>query len=135
MICDTIVVFDHTFQTVKVVSHAFLPSTAATEAEVAEAYAVAKEKVAKVVETLTNERPTPMPDQDPIPEPDDRKPAESNVGKKGYEDFVTRLKKNIVAGDIIQAVPSQRLRKETRLHPFNVYRFVAPRARSRIAIS
>ena len=32
--------------------------------------------------------------------------AVSNVGKQGYEGFVTKLKEHIVAGDIIQAVPS-----------------------------
>ena len=46
----------------------------------------------------------------------------SNVGKDGYERFVTTLKKHIVAGDIIQAVPSQRLARPTSLHPFNAYR-------------
>lgn len=48
--------------------------------------------------------------------------ATSNVGKAGYESFVTDLKKHIVAGDIIQAVPSQRLARPTKLHPFNAYR-------------
>jgi len=48
--------------------------------------------------------------------------ATSNVGKEGYEEFVTTLKRHIVAGDIIQAVPSQRLKRPTQLHPFNVYR-------------
>jgi anthranilate synthase component 1 len=44
------------------------------------------------------------------------------VGKTGYEGFVTQLKKHIVAGDIIQAVPSQRLSRSTSLNPFNAYR-------------
>jgi anthranilate synthase component 1 len=48
--------------------------------------------------------------------------AVSNVGKEGYEGFVTTLKRHIVAGDIIQAVPSQRLARPTSLHPFNAYR-------------
>lgn len=48
--------------------------------------------------------------------------ATSNVGKEGYEGFVTKLKEHIIAGDIIQAVPSQRLSRPTDLHPFNVYR-------------
>jgi anthranilate synthase component 1 len=48
--------------------------------------------------------------------------AVSNVGKAGYEGFVSKLKEHIVAGDIIQAVPSQRLSKRSTLHPFNAYR-------------
>jgi anthranilate synthase component 1 len=49
----------------------------------------------------------------------------SNVGKKGYEGFVTKLRdEHIVNGDIIQAVPSQRLSRKTQLHPFNAYRYL-----------
>ena len=46
----------------------------------------------------------------------------SNVGEEGYKSFVRALKEHIVAGDIIQAVPSQRLSRPTDLHPFNAYR-------------
>jgi anthranilate synthase component 1 len=42
--------------------------------------------------------------------------------KAGYESHVTKLKEHIVKGDIIQAVPSQRLARPTSLHPFNIYR-------------
>jgi anthranilate synthase component 1 len=38
--------------------------------------------------------------------------AKSNVGRAGYEGFVSALQKHIVAGDIIQAVPSQRMRHD-----------------------
>jgi anthranilate synthase component 1 len=47
---------------------------------------------------------------------------ESNVGKEGYEGFVAKLKDHIKHGDIIQAVPSQRISRPTELHPLNVYR-------------
>ncbi|KAL5346071.1 anthranilate synthase component 1 [Pseudogymnoascus australis] len=46
----------------------------------------------------------------------------SNVGQAGYESHVTNLKKHILKGDIIQAVPSQRFARPTTLHPFNIYR-------------
>lgn len=46
----------------------------------------------------------------------------SNIGRQGYEAHVTALKKHIVEGDIIQAVPSQRIARPTSLHPFNIYR-------------
>lgn len=35
---------------------------------------------------------------------------------------MTRLKKHIAQGDIIQAVPSHRIARPTTLHPFNIYR-------------
>jgi anthranilate synthase component 1 len=46
----------------------------------------------------------------------------SNIGREGYEKHVTRLKEHICKGDIIQAVPSQRIARPTDLHPFNIYR-------------
>jgi anthranilate synthase component 1 len=46
----------------------------------------------------------------------------SNIGQEGYERHVTRLKEHIRKGDIIQAVPSQRIARPTSLHPFNIYR-------------
>jgi anthranilate synthase component 1 len=36
--------------------------------------------------------------------------------QEGYEGFVHRLKKHIMRGDIIQAVPSQRIARPTDLH-------------------
>lgn len=46
----------------------------------------------------------------------------SNIGQEGYEKHVTTLKEHILKGDIIQAVPSQRIARPTSLHPFNIYR-------------
>eukprot|EP01114_Cavostelium_apophysatum_P017706 TRINITY_DN5324_c0_g1_i1.p1 TRINITY_DN5324_c0_g1~~TRINITY_DN5324_c0_g1_i1.p1 ORF type:complete len:617 (+),score=172.41 TRINITY_DN5324_c0_g1_i1:584-2434(+) len=51
-----------------------------------------------------------------------RKEAVSNIGKEGYEKHVTTLKQHIVDGDIIQAVPSQRLARPIGgIHPFQIY--------------
>ncbi|EFP86774.2 anthranilate synthase component I [Puccinia graminis f. sp. tritici CRL 75-36-700-3] len=122
MICDTVVVFDHTFQTVKVVSNVIIPSASSPTADqVSAAYERAKVKIIDVCSQLESSH-VPLPVQEPIPSKEERTPPVSNVGKQGYESFVTSLKQNICKGDIIQAVPSQRLKKETRLHPFNVYR-------------
>ncbi|KAJ1310315.1 hypothetical protein OPQ81_007054 [Rhizoctonia solani] len=107
----------------RVVSHVFAPTvTSASSSEASSnlsfIYQTAVQKArraAKVV--LANYTPC-------VPQPIIRRgnTAVSNVGKAGYEGFVTQLKKHIVAGDIIQAVPSQRLERKTSLHPFNVYR-------------
>lgn len=122
MICDTIVVFDHVFQTIKVVSHVFLPSASPTPEDIKLAYHEASEKIMKTSRKLTDEQGTPVPQQDPIPPVEERPAAQSNVGKAGYESFVTNLKQHIVKGNIIQAVPSQRIHKPSKLHPFNAYR-------------
>ncbi|CAH7685683.1 anthranilate synthase component I [Phakopsora pachyrhizi] len=123
MICDTILVFDHTFQTLKIISNLLSPSQSGdiTSQELAELYDQSTQKIKEIYRILRDESIT-LPDQAPIPSPSERIEAESNVGKAGYEGFVTSLKKNIVKGDIIQAVPSQRLKLETKLHPFNIYR-------------
>lgn len=36
--------------------------------------------------------------------------------------MVKKLKEHIVDGDIIQAVPSQRLSRKTGVHPYNIYK-------------
>ena len=50
--------------------------------------------------------------------------ASSNVGKRGYEGMVTGLQAHIVDGDIIQAVPSQRVRRRLPegVTAFDIYR-------------
>ncbi|OBZ75278.1 putative anthranilate synthase component 1 [Grifola frondosa] len=117
MLVDTLLIYDHLYQNLKVVSHVFCPGDAGT-VNLSFIYqtAVAKaRRLAKLVLSGT----TPEVYQQPIIL---NQEAVSNVGKAGYEGFVTKLKQHIVAGDIIQAVPSQRLSRPTTLHPFNVYR-------------
>ncbi|GAC95595.1 anthranilate synthase component [Pseudozyma hubeiensis SY62] len=121
MIADSLIVFDHVFSTVRCVSHVHLtPDLAknATPADIESLYTKANDKVNKLISTLASAT-TPMPQQPPILAGQE---AVSNVGKAGYEGFVTSLRKNIVKGDIIQAVPSQRLTRRTTLHAFNCYR-------------
>jgi anthranilate synthase component 1 len=71
------------------------------------------------IQALLESPHVPVPPQGPIKL---GQKAVSNVGREGYEGFVTNLKKHIVEGNIIQAVPSQRLSRPTSLHPFNLYR-------------
>ncbi len=119
MFCDTILVFDRIFQSIKCVSHVYLPDDAPqTAAEVERRYQLAVGKVEALAQKVLSPN-TPLPKQEPIVL---GHKSVSNVGKEGYEGFVTSLKKNIVRGDIIQAVPSQRLARKTSLHPFNIYR-------------
>lgn len=126
LLCDTLVAFDHLFQTVRVISHVFLPSStsAAATAEVVEKnYSEALQKIQDIVALLESDSPLRMPEQARIE--GERQVAVSNVGEAGYKAFVKNLKEHIVKGDIIQAVPSQRLKRKTVLHPFNVYRSVS----------
>ncbi|GBE82412.1 anthranilate synthase component [Sparassis latifolia] len=117
MLVDTLLIYDHLFQSVKVVSHVFCPGNAGT-VNLAFMYQTAVSKARRLAKLVLNST-TPEVPQQPITLGGE---AVSNVGKAGYEGFVSSLKRNIVAGDIIQAVPSQRLARHTSLHPFNAYR-------------
>lgn len=117
MLVDTLVIYDHIFQTLKVVSHVFIPKNFGAE-NLAFTYQTAVSKARRLAKVLLSGS-TPEPPQPPIVLGNE---SVSNVGKQGYEAFVTKLKEHIVKGDIIQAVPSQRLARPTSLHPFNAYR-------------
>ncbi|KAJ3045322.1 hypothetical protein HK097_001226 [Rhizophlyctis rosea] len=118
MFCDTIVIFDHLHHIMKVVSHFRVDNTDGKPHEIEAEYARVIAEIAKTVQILSSEH-IPMPVQPPILL--NQEPI-SNTGQDGYEQFVHRLKHHINEGDIIQAVPSQRVCKRTTLHPFNAYR-------------
>lgn len=117
MLCDTLLIYDHLYQSIKIVSHVFYPKDAGT-ANLPFVYQTAQSKIRRLAKVLLSHT-TPEVPQPPIALGNQ---ATSNIGKEGYESFVTKLKERIVAGDIIQAVPSQRLARPTNLHPFNAYR-------------
>jgi anthranilate synthase component 1 len=117
MLYDTIVAFDHFFNVCKVITYLYVPSTD-SKADLQAAYAKAAERLQKTISTLQAEH-IPLPDQPPIVR---NQPSKSNIGQTGYEAHVTRLKKHVNKGDIIQAVPSHRIARPTTLHPFNIYR-------------
>lgn len=116
LLCDTLVIFDHVYQLLNVVSHYRSNSTDPNVIEYQ--YRKTVEKIQHVLNLLQTDHIPSVPQG----EIHLNQSCTSNVGKIGYEGFVTRLKKHIKNGDIIQAVPSQRLARPTNLHPFNVYR-------------
>ncbi|KAJ3102427.1 bifunctional tryptophan synthase trp1 [Phlyctochytrium planicorne] len=118
MLCDTIVIFDHLHHLIKVVSHLYADEVMSSNM-IGSEYTRATTRIEEVVALLSDEN-TPLPVQGPITTLG--ADAVSNVGKAGYESFVHKLKVHIKQGDIIQAVPSQRIQRKTSLHPFNAYR-------------
>ncbi|CAG8979126.1 hypothetical protein HYALB_00000259 [Hymenoscyphus albidus] len=115
MLFDTIVAFDRFYDIIKVITYVHVPEE---PKDLESAYEDAQRTINELVDVLRSEH-TPLPHQQPI-QPNQE--AVSNIGQEGYEKHVTTLKKHIIAGDIIQAVPSQRFARPTSLHPFNVYR-------------
>ena len=117
MLFDTIIAFDHFFNVCKIITYMRVPTTT-TSGTLAEAYEVASHCIQKTIATISSPH-TPLPSQPSIKQ---NQPSTSNIGQTGYSAHVTRLKKHITRGDIIQAVPSHRIARPTTLHPFNIYR-------------
>ncbi|KAK7751029.1 anthranilate synthase component 1 [Diatrype stigma] len=128
MLFDTIVAFDRFYGVAKVITYLQIPEgyldpngdndDGSKAKALADEYARATATIAELVDVL-NAPDVPLPEQQPI---ELGREYTSNVGRDGYERHVTELKRHIVAGDIIQAVPSQRFARPTSLHPFNIYR-------------
>jgi anthranilate synthase component 1 len=117
MLADTLLIFDHLTHKIKVVAHAHL------DGDIEKSYQEATDKIDRLVERLKK----------PVPEEINtaaggkalrqaQGKVTSNVTQAGYENMVTRMKKYIYDGDIIQGVPSLRLAQVTIASPFAIYR-------------
>ncbi|KAM3066790.1 anthranilate synthase component 1 [Clarireedia jacksonii] len=115
MLFDTIVAFDRFFGVIKVITYLHVPDDLS---HVSAEYDKAQAMIDEIVAVLESQE-TPLPVQPPISQDQE---YTSNIGREGYEQHVKDLKNHITAGDIIQAVPSQRFARPTTLHPFNIYR-------------
>ncbi len=109
---DTLLVFDHLQRTIKVVGHVRL------DGDVETAYRAATRRIDELAERLAGPLPPPQVAGPPPPS----RALRSNVGREAYLDLVDATKRYIVAGDIIQAVLSQRLSRPTNAPPFDIYR-------------
>jgi anthranilate synthase component 1 len=115
MLYDTMVIFDHVQKVVKVVCYADCANVWPEEA-----YARAVHRVDGIVERLRASAASLADDVDLALGPS--REFESNVTREAYEAAVERALEYIRAGDVIQVVPSQRLRTRTRARPFDIYR-------------
>lgn len=113
MITDTIVVFDRVRHTIKVVANALV------DGDVETAYEDAISRIDRLCLALS----TPLPHlvMDASPEVSDL-PMESNIERDVFEARVHRAKEYIRAGDIIQAVLSQRFETPFDGDPLDLYR-------------
>ncbi|ACY16081.1 anthranilate synthase component I [Haliangium ochraceum] len=127
VLTDTLVIFDNLRQTVKVVSCAHVPALERAE----EAYRAAQARIDEIVERLS-ERGPGLPFLQAPPVGEDGSSAlrwggaeepESSFSREAYQEAVERIRSYILAGDIFQAVLSQRLRlPRAGLDLFDVYR-------------
>ncbi|HEU65369.1 MAG TPA: anthranilate synthase component I [Chloroflexi bacterium] len=112
MLADTLLVFDHITHKIKVVSHAHL------DGDVDTAYREATCKIDELVHRL--EQPIHLGTLKNTPS--NRSEVSSNFSQAEFEAIVSQAKEYIYAGDIIQAVLSQRLARRTYANPFAIYR-------------
>ncbi|RKF56603.1 Anthranilate synthase component 1 [Erysiphe neolycopersici] len=114
MFFDTVVAFDRMTDFVKVITYLHVPDDIS---ELSTAYQTAQKNIDNVHDVILAsnkivlQQGTPKQSGDFI----------SNIGQKGYEGHVAALKSHIINGNIIQAVPSQRIAYPSSLHPFNIY--------------
>lgn len=124
----SIVAFDHVKQTIHVISNIPISANERTDSElVQQRY---EQAIARIQELLTRlSQPLPERVQPNTPYTDDSAAhtpptLTSNVGAEGYRRFVTELKEHIRSGQIIQAVPSQRMSRPLQhgVTAFDIYR-------------
>jgi anthranilate synthase component I len=112
MLADTLLVFDHLAHKIKVVAHAYL------DGDIEKSYQAAKEKIDGLIARLKK----PVPEQSMPTASKNGAKTSQNLTQGQYEQIVTKMKKHIYDGDIIQGVPSLRLGKATKASPFAIYR-------------
>jgi len=115
LLTDTLLIFDNVSQKIKVVANAYLEST--KDRDIREAYRHATARIEKMIARL--KRPVRQPRQQRR-----RKPITftSNMNKADFEKMVVATKEYIRAGDIVQAVLSQRWETQIHTTPFQLYR-------------
>ena len=115
MLTDTLLIFDHVDHKIKVVSNVHVTGSAG----------VCYDKATRKIDDIINRLKGPLPKSSETRVGKKRsRPSllRSNFTKKEYEDIVRKTKEYIRKGDIIQAVPSQRLNVPISCHPFQIYR-------------
>ncbi|MGA1824718.1 MAG: anthranilate synthase component I [bacterium] len=115
-ITDTLLIFDHLTNQITIVSNAII------DGPCEQIYKKAMENIEKIVDLLAS----PLSGVKCL-EPGNLKelPAfESNFNKDNFKRAVVKIKEYIAAGDIIQAVLSQRLSTRVECDPFDLYRAI-----------
>lgn len=114
MITDSLIVFDNVRHTIKVVA------CAVTEGE--EELRPVYEKALRRIDAMTDLLKAPRPVKPESPVRKDPLPFRSDMTPDAFKSMVVRAKEYIVAGDIIQAVISQRFQRECEADPIDLYR-------------
>lgn len=115
IITDTVLVFDNVNHKIRIIANAYVPDPAKAE----EKYAEATQKIETIKKKLRSsleDMPSPSRKGERDPE------LVSNFKKDDFIKAVEATKEYIKAGDIIQAVISQRWKTDLTVDPFDLYR-------------
>jgi anthranilate synthase component 1 len=113
MITDTILIFDHVRHTIKIVSNAHVTDRPERS------YQEAIRKIERIEARIRKPLPSRQLELKPAAA---EMPFRSNTTRREFESMVDKAKRYIRAGDVIQAVLSQRLETKITASPFNIYR-------------
>lgn len=111
---DTLLAFDHVERKILIISNAEV------KGDPEKAYQSACSKIDQLEEKLKK----PFLQRKESSSKKSQMKFSSNMAQKQFDGMVEKAKEYIRAGDIIQVVPSQRLRTECRVDPFKVYQIL-----------
>ena len=114
MMTDTFLIFDHLLHKIRVVSHVRL------DGDVERAYAEAVARIDATVARL--DLPLEMPTGGPTGGSKNGSGVDLNMSREQFMEMVGKVKEYVYAGDVIQAVVSQRFQRPVTAHPFQIYR-------------
>ncbi|MGZ0657587.1 anthranilate synthase component I [Coraliomargarita sp. W4R53] len=114
MITDSVLIFDHVRQILRICVHAH-----SEDGDSGEAYDKAVAEIERIYHLL--ERPQPISHR-PIGTPGEITVPAGNFTKERFKDAVNKVKDYVRSGDVIQTVLSQRFVKEFKPSPVDLYR-------------
>ena len=113
LITDSVVIFDHVRQVLRVCVHAHI------EGDAGAAYERAVAEIVNICEQL--EKPQSLATRE-LTEPSEITVPDGNFTKDRFESAVDRVKEYVRSGDVIQTVLSQRFEKDFTPTPVDLYR-------------
>lgn len=116
MIMDTVLAFDNVTHRIKIISNSHVPEGR----DAREEYERSVARIEEIKERLGT--PAAAAPSSPAGDAGGRPAPRSNFEPAQFRDAVLRTKEYIKAGDVIQAVISQRWKTDLRVDPFDLYR-------------
>ncbi|HEX74988.1 MAG TPA: anthranilate synthase component I [Dehalococcoidia bacterium] len=113
---DTLVIFDHVANKMKIVSNAMASDNDSV------AYQEAVDKIEDIISILSQPLTTTEPARTSTPDDSETPQLSSNFTSQEFNEAVKVAKEHILNGDAFQIVLSQRLCRQTTAQPFSIYR-------------